>query len=208
MIPYYMGYIYYFLENNPAQSARYYKIASAHSDGTPEFARTMYAIMSGKSGDREKSAYLFLSLALSDDPSSECSQAVNEIRILLGRYSFGELTKNPAYLKALNESFQAIAKNTLEKQGQSTTEENITANTCLSSLGKVVREHNLAYIETGDMTYREQNGRSAKNAQILKEAGYIDYLPQDFQRNGGDNFEVIYFYNDKTKSWDYRRGAY
>lgn len=64
MIPYYLGYIYYFIENNPAKSAQYYKIASAHRDETPEFARTMYAIMSGKSGDREKSAYLFLSLAL------------------------------------------------------------------------------------------------------------------------------------------------
>ena len=47
MIPYYMGYVYYFNENNPAKSAEYYKIATTQDD-TPEFARNMYAIMSGK----------------------------------------------------------------------------------------------------------------------------------------------------------------
>lgn len=133
---------------------------------------------------------------------------MSEIRTLLGTYSFGQLTQNPSYLKVLNEGFQSIAKNTLEKQGKSTTEENITSNTCLSSLGKVVREHNLAYIERGDTLYKNEKGSSAKNAKILKDGGYIGYLPRDFQRNGEDNFEVIYFYNDKTKSWDYRRGAY
>lgn len=208
MIPYYLGYIYYFLENNPGQSAYYYKIASAQHDDTPEFARTMYAIMSGKSGDREKSAYLFLSLALGDTPSSDCSQAVNQIKTLLSQYSFTELTKSPEYLKALNTTFQSIAKVTLEKQGKASTEENITSNTCLSSLGKVVREHNLAYIEEGDNGYVSRYGKSAKNAKTLRDAGYISYLPLDFQRNGNDNFEVIYFYNDKTKSWDYRRGTY
>lgn len=62
MIPYYLAYIYYWNLHDGAKSSEYYRIASTNTDA-PKGARTMAAIMQGKSGDREKSIIMLLSLA-------------------------------------------------------------------------------------------------------------------------------------------------
>ena len=62
MIPYYLAYIYYWNLHDGAKSSEYYRIASTNTDA-PTGARTMAAIMQGKSGDREKAIIMLLSLA-------------------------------------------------------------------------------------------------------------------------------------------------
>jgi len=48
--------------NNPQKASEFYRVASANTDA-PIGARTMAAIMQGKTGNREKSIVMFLSLA-------------------------------------------------------------------------------------------------------------------------------------------------
>ena len=48
MIPYYLAYIYYWNLHDGMKSSQYYRIASTNSDA-PTGARTMAAIMQGKS---------------------------------------------------------------------------------------------------------------------------------------------------------------
>lgn len=62
MIPYYLGYISYWDLHDGAKSSEFYRIASANTDVVTG-ARTMAAIMQGKSGDREKAIIMLLSLA-------------------------------------------------------------------------------------------------------------------------------------------------
>ena len=61
-IPYYLGYIYYFYLKDWSQASDYYKVVAAQDDA-PNWAKVLAAIMQWKWGDREKSLYMFLSLA-------------------------------------------------------------------------------------------------------------------------------------------------
>ncbi len=206
MIPYYMGYVYYFNENNPAKSAEYYKIATTQDDA-PEFARNMYAIMSGKWGERQKSIALFLSLAGNDKKEdSLCSDGIKQMRDILGWWDFESAVTNPSFIQAVNKLYGQITKDTLKNDAN--TKDNIMNNTCLSSIGKATREVNLAYIEHYDDIYFQQHQEHARDAQDLLKNKWIPYLPKDFQQDGDDNLEVIYFYNQETKAWDYKRGRY
>jgi hypothetical protein len=206
MIPYYMGYVYYFNENNPAKSAEYYKIATTQDDA-PEFARNMYAIMSGKWGERQKSIALFLSLAGNDKKeNSLCSDGIKQMRDILGWWDFESAVTNPSFIQAVNKLYGQITKETLKNDAN--TKDNIMNNTCLSSIGKATREVNLAYIEHYDDIYFQQHQEHARDAQDLLKKKWIPYLPKDFQQDGDDNLEVIYFYNQETKAWDYKRGRY
>lgn len=206
MIPYYMGYVYYFNENNPAKSAEYYKIATTQDDA-PEFARNMYAIMSGKWGERKKSIALFLSLAGNDKKEdSLCTDGIKQMRDILGWWDFESAVTNPSFIQAVNKLYGQITKETLKND--TNTKDNIMNNTCLSSIGKATREVNLAYIEHYDDIYFQQHQEHARDAQDLLKKKWIPYLPKDFQQDGDDNLEVIYFYNQETKAWDYKRGRY
>ena len=206
MIPYYMGYVYYFNENNPAKSAEYYKIATTQDDA-PEFARNMYAIMSGKWGERQKSIALFLSLAGNDKKeNSLCSDGIKQMRDILGWWDFESAVTNPSFIQAVNKLYGQITKDILKND--TNTKDNIMNNTCLSSIGKATREVNLAYIEHYDDIYFQQHQEHARDAQTLLKKKWIPYLPKDFQQDGDDNLEVIYFYNQETKAWDYKRGRY
>lgn len=206
MIPYYMGYVYYFNENNPAKSAEYYKIATTQDD-TPEFARNMYAIMSGKWWERQKSIALFLSLAGNDKTSNSlCTSGIQQMREILGGSNFESVVAGPNFVQAVNKLYRQIAQEVLQEDVNQ--EDNIMSNACVSSIGKATREVNLAYIEHYDEMYFQQHQEHARDAQDLLKKKWIPYLPKDFQQNGSDNLEVIYFYNQETKAWDYKRGRY
>ena len=77
MIPYYLGYIYYWNVHDPIKSSEYYKIASANTDGLSG-ARTMAALMRGKGGDREKAILMFLSLAERNSTANGDTSETNE----------------------------------------------------------------------------------------------------------------------------------
>lgn len=89
MIPYYLAYIYYWNLHDGAKSSEYYRIASTNSDA-PTGARTMAAIMQGKSGDREKAIIMLLSIAesIGGEKESLCQQLSKELgESLLGAFS-------------------------------------------------------------------------------------------------------------------------
>jgi predicted nucleic acid binding AN1-type Zn finger protein len=80
MIPYYLAYIYYWNLHDGQKSSEYYRIASTNTDA-PTGARTMAAIMQGKSGDREKSIIMLLSLAesIEGNKNTLCQQFSKEL---------------------------------------------------------------------------------------------------------------------------------
>lgn len=80
MIPYYLAYIYYWNLHDGAKASEYYRIASTSADA-PSGARTMAAIMQGKSGDREKAIIMFLSLAegVGGEKSALCRDLSKEL---------------------------------------------------------------------------------------------------------------------------------
>lgn len=91
IIPYYLAYIYYWNLHDGAKSSEYYRIASTSTDA-PTGARTMAAVMQGKSGDREKAIIMLLSLAgsIEGKKNTICKQFSSELgNTLLGAFSSG-----------------------------------------------------------------------------------------------------------------------
>lgn len=66
---------------------------------------------------------------------------------------------------------------------------------------------NLQYIQDADDRYFADKGTHAKDAKTLLDEKYITYLPKDYQQQSKE-YEIIYFYNEKTKSWDFEMGKY
>lgn len=84
MIPYYLGYVAYWNNNDPDAASLYFRVAGMHK-AAPSGARLMSAIMQGKTGNREKAIIMFLSLAETMDPNpdSVCRKATSELRNVL-----------------------------------------------------------------------------------------------------------------------------
>ena len=78
---------------------------------------------------------------------------------------------------------------------------------CSTPLSKAVRELNLYYISQADNRYFQKTGKHAENAKKLQQAGYLDYLPVDFQAQD-DKIDVIYTYDTEVGQWDYTPGTY
>ena len=66
---------------------------------------------------------------------------------------------------------------------------------------------NLAYLESADMRYFSDKKAHAESPEILLKNGYIDYVPQDYQRIDKKT-GIIYFYNPDTTHWDSKMGEY
>lgn len=91
IIPYYLAYVYYWNLHDGAKSSEYYRIASTNTDA-PTGARTMAAVMQGKSGDREKAIIMLLSLAgaIEGEKNTICKQFSSELGVtLLGAFNSG-----------------------------------------------------------------------------------------------------------------------
>lgn len=111
MIPYYLAYIYYWNLHDGAKSSEYYRITSTSSDA-PTGARTMAAIMQGKSGDREKAIIMLLSLAesIEGNKNTLCQQLSKELgSSLLGAFS-AKATLTGNGLRMIESARQEIIK--------------------------------------------------------------------------------------------------
>ena len=75
MIPYYLAYIYFYYLKDTQSASHYYKVVSAQDDA-PQGARGLAAIMQRRAGDREKSIFMFLSLAKSVAEENESCIAI------------------------------------------------------------------------------------------------------------------------------------
>lgn len=195
-IPYYLAYTYYQYKNDPISSAKYYKIASANTDSL-EWAKTMAAIMQWKWWDREKSFFMFLSLASFIEPNNEiCGIFSKELEnIWINLFIRKNINLNWELIKNLNE----IREKTFWKNIKPWDINEETK--CSNYINKSIRELNLEYIEIANNKYFNDKKTNSKNAKQLFNEWYINYLPIDFQQN--DDYWVIYIYNEKTWNYDY-----
>ena len=202
-IPYGLAFVYWFYLKDPLNASKYYKIASANTDAI-DGAKVMAAIMQWKWWEREKSFFMFLSLAKYISPDDQaCLEFANTF----------ELLWKAVFQNRLGLSGQIMANveqarlDTFWTFSGDDNDIGLDDTQCVSYINKSVREINLYYIEQADAKYRaDNNGEPSLHAKQLFDDQYIDYLPRDFQRY--EDYEVIYEYSPDTDRYDYGNGNY
>ena len=200
---YYLAFIYHFYLDDSLAASRYYKIAAANDD-SPEWAKTLAAIMQWKWGNREKSTLMFLWLAKEVEPADAvCTLFANELD---GYYKELLASNTPLSWEIVagleNASREIFWEFTEER------EEEFFGNTrCANFALKAIREINLKYIETGNQKFREKNPwKNIRHAKFLYEDGYIDFLPTDIQQYW--DYGIIYEYDYEKWRYDYTMWSY
>lgn len=203
-IPFYLAYVYYFYMHNPLEAAKYYKIASANEDSL-EWAKIMAAIMQWKWWDRQKSMFMFLTMARTTEKENlQCQSLANELsNISAGLFSW-QVQISTQLVKAIEETRNnAFWKFTEERE-----KDFIEDTKCANFVNKAIRELNLMYIEAWNKKFVEKNpnGLPARHAKALFEEWYIDFLPTDFQQY--EDYGIVYKYNYDIKNYDYEMWTY
>lgn len=201
-IPYYLAYIYFFYLHDGLSAAKYYKVVAAQEDA-PTGARVLAAIMQGKGGEREKSLYMFLSLARSlGTPDEACSFMSQKVEEAYSYISKNKIPLSGEMLAAiLSDRDQILPKLTEEN------EKDVLSDTqCTNYLAKATRELTLMYIEAADARYVADHPEevSAKTPETLFEKGYISFIPRDYQQYS--DYGIVYRYNSEIGRFDYEMG--
>lgn len=200
-IPYYLAYIYYFYLNDNSNAANYYKVVSAQEDA-PGGAKVLAAIMQWKWGQREKSLYMFLSLADSTGSDGEaCTFMSNELQIV-----YEEIKNKARPLDGkLVQDIQTLWRQVLPELTEENESEVLDDTKCTNYLAKAIREINLMYIENADAKYVSDNPGeiSAYSPEKLFENWYIDFIPTDYQQYADKWYGIHYKYSEDTKRFDY-----
>ncbi len=201
-IPYYLAYIYYFYLKDGDEASKYYKVVSAQKDA-PSWSRILAAIMQGKWGDREKSLFMFLSLAR--NTASQWESCLLMTQKLQQAYNYISAKKLPLtweLIKNIESDLNAI----LPKLSEENEDEVFDDTKCSNFLTKATREINLMYLEQADQKYIQDypDEKSAKTPERLLETGYIDFIPTDYQQYEDKGYGIIYRYNDDIKRFDYK----
>lgn len=201
-VPYYLAYIYYFYLKDNATSSDYYKIVSAQKDA-PSWARTLAAIMQWKSGQREKSLYMFLSLA--ESTSSESDACVLMSEELQKTYTFIASSWVPITGKLIQD-IQNIAGEILPQFSSENELTEYDGTQCSTYLAKAIRELNLMYLEQADNLYKKDHPDelSAHTPEKLFELWYIDFIPTDYQQYYEEGQGIKYKYNEEIGGFDYK----
>lgn len=201
-IVYGQAFVYYFYLKDTKTSADYYKVAAANEDAL-EGAKIMAAIMSGKSGDREKSIMMFLTLAKSSDEeeNKKCQIVSQELQSL----SYLVFQKWEPLTAEMVKSLQDLRIQYF-KFDEKAEQEIISGDNCNNYINKAIREFNLAYIEKANEKFLKDTDTNALSAKILYDKKYIDFLPTDFQQY--DDYGIIYTYNQDLKRFDYEMWTY
>lgn len=200
-IPYYLGYIYYFYLNDGKEASKYYKIVAAQSDA-PSGAKVLAAIMQGKGGSREKSLFMFLSLAKSlGSPEESCTFMTEKVEQTYLYISQKDIPLTGELIQAIEADSKIILPKLSEKN-----EDDILGDTkCSNFLAKAIREINLLYLEQADARYvSDHPGEdSAINPEKLFSEKYINFIPTDYQQYENEEYGIIYKYNPDIKRFDY-----
>lgn len=200
---YYLAFIYHFYLDDSLAASNYYKISAANDD-SPEWAKTLAAIMQWKWGNREKSTLMFLWLAKEIEPTDQvCTAFANE----LDNY-YKNILVSGTSLDAEIVSGLENARNTIFWEFTEEKEEEFFWNTkCANFVNKAIREINLTYIEIGNEKFRVENPwKNIRNAKFLYEDGYIDFLPTDIQQYW--EYWIIYEYSFEKWKYDYTMWNY
>lgn len=206
-IPYYLGYIYFFYLNENLNASDYYKVVSAQDDA-PRWARTLAAIMQWKWGDREKSLYMFLSLAgaTAKWEDEACSILSNELQKV---YTWIKSRSLPIEWWLISE-IENLSKQVLPKLSEENERNLLADSQCTNFLAKGIRELNLMYIEEADAQYIRDNPSevSARDVQTLFETWYIDFIPTDYQQYPDWWYGIVYRYKSDIWRFDYEIANY
>ncbi len=200
-IPYYLAYIYYFYLRDGDEASQYYKVVSAQDDA-PTGARTLAAIMQGKGWDREKSLYMFLSLAKSVSGAGEsCALLTEEIQRVYNNISARNIPLTGELLAQIQYNRDSI----LPELSEENEDEVLDDTKCTNFLAKATREINLMYLEQADAKYiQDHPGEvSAKTPETLLKKWYITFIPTDYQQYKDKDYWIVYEYNDEIKRFDY-----
>lgn len=202
-VPFHLAFVYYFHKKDPETSAYYYKVTSANKDSI-EGAKVMSAIMQWKSWDREKSIFMFLSMAKESEKENKKCQALAD---QLGNIGVWIINKSIRLDAKLIESIEKTRNKSFWKFNEKREKEFLDDAKCSNYVNKTIREINLLYIEKANEKFKQKNnGLSARNAQALFEEWYLEFLPTDFQQYG--DYGIIYQYNPDTQKFDYEMGNY
>jgi len=198
-IPYYLAYLYFHYQDDPATASDYYKIASANNDSV-EWAKSMAAIMAGKWWNREKSIFMFLNIAESLDTSTEqqCSLFSQELNnVSTGIFITKELALSDELLQSIqNIRIQAFWEFSEDEEKQ------LSDTECINFLNKANRELNLAFLDQANEKYKIDNDwKNAIDGKELLEKWYINFLPTDFQQY--EDYGIRYEYNEDIWNFDY-----
>lgn len=201
-VPYYLGYLYYFHLHDGATSSLYYKVTSAIKDSY-EWAKIMAAIMQGKSGDRLKAVFMFLSLAQSVETENvNCHKFALDIENL----AFGIMHEKVALDEKVIDALSKTSIQVFWEYSDEREPEFFSDTKCASFVVKAVREINLLYLENANKEFHKKEGINARNAKHLFEKWYTKILPQDFQQL--EEYGIVYEFNKDTGNFDYRMGWY
>ncbi|EKE26322.1 MAG: hypothetical protein ACD_4C00337G0010 [uncultured bacterium (gcode 4)] len=204
-IPYYLAYIYYWNLFDSKKSSDYYKVTSANLDAV-KWARTMAAIMQGKTWDRQKSIMMFLSLAESiwNEKSKSCNEFSKELwNVILAVYQNNQRITWDFISQVEKYRKEIVTK--LWEEWVDWWRADADA-FCSNYLNKAVREINLGYLEQADKEYFAKEKKHATDTKELFDNRYIDYFPRDFQKDIEN--EIIYYYNKDISNWDYKMWKY
>jgi hypothetical protein len=156
----------------------------------------MAAIMPWKWWDKEKSFFMFLSLAnFVQDDDENCNLFAGELyNLWVWIFKEKSVVLNWSVLKNIEE----IRKKVIWEWE----DDPILRDTkCSNYVNKAVRELNLTYIEEANERYLEEKWRNSWTAKELYNEWYLDYLPVDFQQY--DDYWIIYKYNEDYGNYDY-----
>jgi hypothetical protein len=195
-IPYHLAYIYFFYLKDYRVAANYYKVVSAQSDA-PIWARNLAAIMQWRSGQRETSLYMFLTLAQSTQDENEvCSLLSRDIENVHNTITHLGL---PLEWKLIAE-IQALRDTLFPEEEE---EDLLSGPQCSDHLKRAIRELSLLYLNQADERFRADypEEESAQNPERLFELWYIDFIPTDFQRY--DDYGIVYRFNSEIWGFDF-----
>jgi hypothetical protein len=202
-IPYYLAYVYYFYLGDTLSASKYYKIVAAQDDA-PQGAKVLAAIMQGKGGEREKSLYMFLSLAQNSADSGEaCQVLTQELQTAYNYISVQGLPLTGEFIASIESAMNTYLPRLSEKNEG----ELLSDTQCTNFLAKASRELNLMYLETALDNFQKDEAGTMENLspESLYQSGYISFLPTDYQQYE-EGYGIEYYYNPKTQSFDYQMG--
>ncbi len=201
-IPYNLAFVYFHYLKQPDIASYYYRVAYANENSI-EWAKIMASIMKWKWWDREKAFFMFLNMASeSEDENIICKNFSKELLKASKNIEWKIfLREDTLFIKQIEEFRKKIFP---KKESKDKIADNLS---CITFLDKAVRELNLNYIEIANQNFKEKTWENATNAKKLYQKWFLHFLPTDPQNNE-ENTNIIYYYNDDTKNYDYRSWNY
>jgi len=201
-IPYYLAYIYYFYLKENLSASKYYKVVAAQEDA-PKGAKILAAIMQWKWWDREKSLFMFLSLAQNAKSQDEACLILSiELQKAYSNIREQDIPITWDFIR----NIEQLSTNYLPKLSEENEAEVLDDTWCINFLAKAVREINLMYLEKADALYVIDNPASvsAITPEKLFSSGYINFIPTDYQQYPEKWYGIIYEYDDEIQRFDYK----